>query len=266
MRFALLLTLAASVACAQTVYKNAGSRLGTATFVDCSADAGVNCTRTPATGTVNLRCSSASSTEPGCVSTSSQTMAGTKTFTGGVRTTTLGGADGGVYAKLSDGSSLIAHGAWGVWQPYGAVLVGGSSSGTVLGVMGALDGLTSGQGLQSSVVVAGLYGSAVVDGLNADGGSVSRDGGSKGYWLNLIAIDDAGTRVICKDFKVCEGGIGAFHPRSIPDCGLDGGGAVNRGGNLFLTSTFLDVDGVSSMLPDCYVPGVNYTVNYTGKP
>lgn len=265
MRKILLLSLFACVAFGDPTFKNAGTRLGPVGIVDCSADGGVSCTRTAATGTVNMRCSSASATELGCVSTSAQTLAGTKAFTGGVRTTNLGGVDGGVYAKLSDDSSLIAHGAWGVFQPYGAVPVGGSSSGSVLGIMGALNGLSPGQGLQSSITVAGVYGSAVTNGLNIDGGSVSTDGGSKGFWLNLLAIDDAGTRVLCTEFKVCEGGIGPFHPVSLNDCGMDGGGRVNRGGNVFLTATYVNVDG-SAMLPDCATPAVNYTVNYTGLP
>lgn len=95
MRFSLLLSLLATACFGQTVYKNAGTKLGTAVFVDCSADAGVNCTRTAATGTVNVRCSTGSTTELGCVSTTTQSFAGDKTIQGTLRAQEFGGADGG---------------------------------------------------------------------------------------------------------------------------------------------------------------------------
>lgn len=253
------LSLFAACAVADTVFKNAGARLGPVTSINCSADAGISCSRTASTGTGNLSCSSASATELGCVSTSAQTLSGQKTFTGGVRAPTFGGADGGVYVKTSDGASLVGAGVWSVHQPYGVLT---QATAVVPGVFGITDGTT---GLASSVKITGVLGVALVDGEDTDGGPLSIDGGSKGYWLTLSAVDDAGSRFICSSFQICNSGTGLLHQRSDFSCGADGGGIVNRNGFIALAIAAYDQSG-ALMTPECEVPAVNYFVNYTGIP
>lgn len=262
MRPVLLLSLIATACLADDVIKNAGVRLGPITNLDCSADAGVNCTRTGSTGTGNLRCTSATATELGCVSTTTQSFGGAKTFTGAVQAPSYGGADAGVFVKLSDGSSLIGAGAWNTYQPYGMIT---AAAGVVPGTMGNVNGTGASKGIASKINVTGLYGSAFIDGLDTDGGAVSNDGGAKGYWLTLTATDDAGSRTICSSFQICANGVGALHPRSDTSCGADGGGIVNRNGYLLLQAATYTAAGVIA-LPECQVPAVNYVVNYTGMP
>lgn len=80
-----LLGLVASCsALADIVLKNGGTTVGPVTSLNCSADAGVLCTRT--TGSVgNLRCNAATAIEPGCVVPSAQTLGGDKTWNGSQR-------------------------------------------------------------------------------------------------------------------------------------------------------------------------------------
>jgi hypothetical protein len=74
--------------------------------LECQADGGLLCSKDAGTSTGLLRCASASATEPGCVNTAAQTMAGAKTWTGSQRIV------GVAHASLTACSS----GVKGLWQ------------------------------------------------------------------------------------------------------------------------------------------------------
>lgn len=128
MRFVLFLALLGSSAIAQTIYKNAGTQLGPAVFVSCQADAGVNCTRTAATGTVNLRCSSASATELGCMTTAAQTLAGNKSFTGKVTANDFGGIDAGP----ANSTTGFSSGTAGLGTAFASFPAAATATGTMI--------------------------------------------------------------------------------------------------------------------------------------
>lgn len=257
MRIALLLSLVATACFGQTVYKNGGTKLGTAVFVDCSADAGVNCTRTPATGTVNLRCSSASSTELGCVSTAAQSFAGAKTFTGAVQAPSYGGSDGGVYVKTSDGASLIGTGFFSTFWPSADYDDRDSTSrltGVWIGNFGGLAGA-----LPSSIQVKAFTGLHASIGTT-DGGVNPVDGGDMIFnaWILAAPTDGGASRTVCSFESGCDYGGGSFPV--VPydtGCGLDGGGIITKDEVFFVIVTD----------SQCWInPAMNYTVLYTGIP
>lgn len=246
MRLVLLATACLATAClADDVLKNAGVRLGLVTNLDCTADGGLTCSRTLSTGTGNLRCSLASSTEQGCVSTVAQAFSGTKTFAG-VRASSYGGADGGVYAKLSNGASLTPVGFVTAYSPS----LDSTRDPTRFVAWFALGGLVS------PIQVRGLFGLPVERGAN-DGG-LQPDGGNQAYLVTLTGIDDAGTRTVCSAAAECDFNTGTFfHMVNDTSCGLDGGGRVNSGGTLVIS-----IDDTQCLV----APGLNLEVDYTGLP
>lgn len=253
MRFSLLLSLLATACFGQTVYKNAGTKLGTAVFVDCSADAGVNCTRTAATGTVNVRCSIASATEPGCVSTSTQSFSGTKTFTA-ARAATYGGVDGGTYVKLEYGASLVPWGTYSSYSPPEDI----ATRDVINRFVGVWTGAVS-IGLPGHVKIHAFTGLHTTVGTD-DGGVNPVDGGAMVFTASLFvaATDGGASRNVCAFDGICNAGGGSF-PIAPYDttCGMDGGGIVDKSEMMFVI-----VNDVNCWLS----PGVNYTVMYTGVP
>lgn len=84
MRVAAFLALLSSVALGDVVFKNAGVTKGPVTSINCAPDAGLYCARDAGSvGTIS--CSQATPTEPGCISPSPQTFAGSKSFNDYVR-------------------------------------------------------------------------------------------------------------------------------------------------------------------------------------
>lgn len=86
MRILTLLALCSSVALADIPFRQApGGTFLPVRDLECGADGGLLCIRDAGTATGVMRCNAASATEPGCVTPSSQTFAGDKTFTGDPR-------------------------------------------------------------------------------------------------------------------------------------------------------------------------------------
>ena len=105
------LALIASLLVAPLVLADIGFRQGTTYIgpvrdIDCAHDGGLYCTRDAGIAIGRLRCVTASATEPGCITPSDQTLAGTKTLTGDLRLV------GHVHASLTACSS----GVKGMWQ------------------------------------------------------------------------------------------------------------------------------------------------------
>lgn len=247
MRPVLLLCLVATACLADDVLKNASVRLGPITNLDCTSDGGLTCGRTASTGTGDLRCSLASSTEQGCVSTAAQAFSGTKTFAG-VRATSYGGVDGGVYAKLSTGASLTPVGFYTAYSP---------PLDDTRDPTRPVAFIAFTNGLAGSIQLRGFSGLPVVQGVN-DGGLQPDGGLFPGYLVQLSATDDAGARIVCSARGVCDWTTGTFfHWVVDTTCGLDGGGRVNTGGTLFIA-----IDDTECLA----APGLNLEVDYTGLP
>lgn len=90
---------------ADTKLKHANVDVGPIVALNCAPDGGFLCTR-DAGSVGNLKCNSASATEPGCVTPSDQTFAGKKSFSGRIR---LNGAAHGSLTACSSGEK-------GTWQ------------------------------------------------------------------------------------------------------------------------------------------------------
>lgn len=171
MRSPLFLLLLASVAAADPVLRNAGTRLGPVVQLDCSADGGIACARTASTGTGKLSCNPATATEKGCVSVGDQIFTGTKTVDGGLNVAGPLYVDGGFTvngASTLDGGLVVNGTSW---------LDGGTFVNASLSVDGGF-GVTGDVYLDGGVFINGLRpplvsysGSYAVDHAWMDGGT-----------------------------------------------------------------------------------------------
>lgn len=144
----LALCLIAAGALADTVLKNASGRLGPVINLDCTSDGGLTCGRTASTGTGDLRCSSASVTEIGCVIPGTQSFKGDKTVQGAVNAQSFGGADGGPVL----GAAFGALDGGGFPAPLGYVS-GASGAGTAFASFPACTNALTGRWLFDSTNV-----------------------------------------------------------------------------------------------------------------
>lgn len=107
MRAAALLLLLPSLVLADIGWRQGGVA-GSNRVIDvqCQSDGGLYCVRDAGTQIGLISCTGATATEPGCITPSAQTLAGTKTLTGDLRLV------GHVHASLT----ACASGTKGTWQ------------------------------------------------------------------------------------------------------------------------------------------------------
>ncbi len=106
---ALVCFVAATTAHAQILLKNGGSDLGPVTQANADTTTGINFARSGSLGTVT--CIMATGSVAGCLSTTTQTIAGAKTFTGAISASNLSGTNTGDVTIGTFGTSPTANAA-----------------------------------------------------------------------------------------------------------------------------------------------------------
>lgn len=102
----LVLLLLAPLVLSDVELRQGNVKIGPVRAIDCKSDGGFYCTRDAGEEIGRLSCASATASEPGCVTPSAQSWAGTKTLTGDMRLV------GHVHGSLS----ACAAGTKGTWQ------------------------------------------------------------------------------------------------------------------------------------------------------
>jgi hypothetical protein len=105
----LLLLLLPSLAFGEIGLKQSGTVIGPVRDINCSADAGLFCTRNTTLSRGDMSCANATAVERGCVSTTTQTFAGDKTFTGRVTAPQFDGGWGNFGSQMLEGNKLTCN-------------------------------------------------------------------------------------------------------------------------------------------------------------